>query len=122
MYCKYMISKLFSHSYHRINSSKVYCKFKIRCSKSFSPRVLIVAKCIVNHFLIILHFHRCFVLIVAKCIVNVGGEQVGVQIGDVLIVAKCIVNLLISSVFLKKFIVLIVAKCIVNNIILFTYL
>ena len=54
--------------------------------------VLIVAKCIVNSFIVSHSFSFTIVLIVAKCIVNsdiISGEQ---KNNNVLIVAKCIVN------------------------------
>ena len=100
-----MISKLFSHSYHRINSSKVYCKFKIRCSKSFSPRVLIVAKCIVNWTKQEDKELKRLVLIVAKCIVNWRKSFFMRAWNSVLIVAKCIVNeeLLVEAINLQKY-------------------
>ena len=53
-----------------INSSKVYCKYKLPCTVTLFLKVLIVAKCIVNHAGLIYQSGNQFVLIVAKCIVN----------------------------------------------------
>ena len=97
--------------------------------------VLIVAKCIVNMFVISINLVISKVLIVAKCIVNSevvtdGDISQGINSSKVyckcsstsfnafivlvLIVAKCIVNCIIPFYFTTIPYVLIVAKCIVN--------
>ena len=53
-----------------INSSKVYCKSNTGVDYETRYKVLIVAKCIVNIYLLIIVVIILLVLIVAKCIVN----------------------------------------------------